>query len=114
MRFTITSVAVVVFLAFSAPSTPEQTWTGTISDSMCGASHAKRAEAGHWTERECVIECIKGLAEYVLVDQNQNVIRIANQDFVGLPFRAGRAVKITGELKNGGIVIANLEAASAE
>jgi hypothetical protein len=98
----------------SGVSAREQTWTGTISDSMCGASHAKRAEAGHLTERECVIECIKGLTEYVLVDANHNVIRIVNQDFVGLPFRAGRAVKITGELKDGAIVITSLESAADE
>ncbi len=108
---TISSVFVlIVFVTYTGFSAPEQTWTGTISDSMCGASHMKRAAAEHLSDRECVIECIKALADYVLVDKNNNVIRIANQDFPGLPFRAGRAVKIIGEIKNDSIVISTIEA----
>ena len=67
--------------------------------------------AGKMTERDCLFECIKALARYVLVDDKQQVIPIATQDLAGLPLYAGRPVKITGELKNGAIVATKVEAA---
>jgi hypothetical protein len=70
-----------------------QIWTGRISDSKCGDSH--QVKAGASTERECIFECLKSLARYVLVDQNNKVIPIANQDLAGLPLYAGRMVRLT-------------------
>lgn len=87
----------------------EQTWTGRIGDSMCGASHSAHATPEKLTDRQCVIECIRNLADYVLVDEADRVRPIANQDFVGLPLRAGRMVKVTGALQDGAIVITALE-----
>src|SRR2546430_7909877 len=89
-----------------------QVWSGRLSDSMCGASHQMKA-AGKVSERECLFECIKALARYVLVDDKQQVIAIANQDLGGLPLYAGRPVRITGELKDGAIVAAKIEAIPA-
>src|SRR5439155_4439343 len=65
------------------------------------------------SERECLFECIKALAQYVLVDDKQQVIAIANQDLGGLPLYAGRPVRITGELKDGAIVATKIEAIPA-
>jgi len=90
-----------------------QVWSGRLSDSMCGASHQMRASAGKLSERECLFECIKGLAQYVLVDDKQQVIPISNQDLGGFPLYAGRPVRITGELKDGAIVAAKIEAIPA-
>ena len=37
----------------------EQTWTGAISDSMCGASHAgMRTHGEKITDRECTVACL--------------------------------------------------------
>jgi len=88
-----------------------QVWSGRLSDNMCGASHQLKA-AGKLSERECVFECIKVLAKYVLVpinDEKQQVIPILNQDFGGFPLYAGRAVKITGTLKDGAILATKVE-----
>ena len=90
----------------------QQVFSGRLSDSMCGASHQMKA-AGKMSERECLFECIKALAQYVLVDDKQQVIAIANQDLGGLPLYAGRPVRITGELKDGAIVAAKIEAIPA-
>jgi len=87
----------------------QQVWTGTLSDSMCGASHQMRAAAANMSDRECIFECIKALAKYVLVDEQQQVLPIATQDAAGLPLYAGRAVKITGEWKDGAIVATKVE-----
>ena len=85
-----------------------QVFTGKISDSICGASH--RAVAGTSTERQCMYECFKSLAKWVLVDQNNNVIVIANQDLPGLPLYAGRPVRLTGEWRGDVIVASRIEA----
>jgi len=90
----------------------QQVFSGRLSDSMCGASHQMKA-AGKMSERECLFECIKALAQYVLVDDKQQVIAIANQDLGGLPLYAGRPVRITGELKDGAIVATKIEAIPA-
>ena len=91
----------------------QQVWSGRLSDSMCGASHQVRAAADKMSERECIFECIKALAKYVLVDDKQQVIPIATQDLGGLPLYAGRPVRITGEWKNDAIVATKVEAIPA-
>ena len=91
----------------------QQVWSGTLSDSMCGASHQMKAAAGNMSNRDCLFECIKALAKYVLVDDKQQVIPIATQDLGGLPLYAGRPVRITGEMKNGAIVATKVEAIPA-
>jgi len=112
--FTLTCVVVIAsFRSLSAqqgaPVTPaQQTFTGTISDSMCGASH--KLKAGTMTERQCIFECLKSVAKYVLVDQSGGVMPIANQELMGLPLYAGRPVTITGELKDGAIVGTRVQA----
>ena len=61
------------------------------------------------TERECAFHCLKALAKYVLVDQNGTALRIANQDFAGLPLRLARPVRLTGQMTDNGIVISRIE-----
>jgi hypothetical protein len=99
--------------ALSQDQQNQQVWSGRLSDSMCGASHQMRAAAGKMSERQCLFECIKALAQYVLVDEKQQVILIANQDLGGFPLYAGRPVRITGKLKDGAIVATKIEAIPA-
>src|SRR6266568_6409359 len=90
-----------------AQQTP-RIWTGRISDGMCGASH--QAKGGASTDRECIFECVKSLAKFVLVDRTNNVIPIANQDLAGLPLYAGRMVRLTGALAGDALVASRIEA----
>jgi hypothetical protein len=90
-----------------------QVWSGRLSDGMCASSHQRKMAEGNLSERECVFECIKALGQFVLVDDKEQVFRIANQDLGGLPLYAGRLVSITGELKNGAIVASKVEAIPA-
>ena len=69
--------------------------------------------AGGLTDRECLFACIKALAKYVLVDENDQVLPIANQDAMGLPLYAGRPVKLTGERKGDAIFVTKVEAIPA-
>src|SRR5258708_40126665 len=84
----------------------EQVWTGVISDSTCRADHG----GGEVDPKECTQKCVKNGDQYVLVlPQSLTVIPIANQDSGSLFANAGDAVKVTGELNDGAIVISKLE-----
>ena len=101
---------IVACLGVSGSHTQQapQVFTGRISDSICGASH--QPKAGTSSDRQCMFECFKGLAKWVLVDRNDKVLMIANQDLPGLPLYAGRPVQLTGQLEGGAIVASRIEA----
>jgi hypothetical protein len=106
-----TAIILSAFL-LAAPSFPlaaEQTWTGKISDSACGAKHEEAAEGqGVMADRDCTQACIRGGSKYVLVVDGK-VLQIANQDNKDLATHAGHAVKITGELKGNAITVSKIE-----
>lgn len=124
LRRFLLSVAACVTVALVAPaigarqapatgSPAPQNFLGRLSDSMCAASHQAKMAASKLTERECIFDCIKMLAKYVLVDPSGKVIPIANQDAMGLPLYAGRPVRLSGELKDGAILVTRVEAIPA-
>jgi hypothetical protein len=96
-----------------APAAAPQYFLGRLSDSMCAGSHQAMATSRKLTDRECIFECLKAQAKYVLVDQSNKVIPIANQDAAGIPLYAGRPVRIIGEMKDGAIVASKVEAIPA-
>ena len=110
----------MLMLPFSATAATK-TWTGTISDSMCGATHKmakEHEEKGEVTkqpvskeekDRECTLACAKSGGKYVFVSKGK-VFQIANQDFAGLEEHAGHAVKLTGDLTSDGktITVSNI------
>ena len=78
-----------------------RTFTGTVSDSNCGAKHAK-ASADAET---CVEKCVAGGAKYVLVSKGK-VYQVDNQDkFKGL---GGKSVKVTGSVSGDTITVADV------
>src|SRR3981081_3395789 len=109
MKLTLSIATVVVFItAASAPSAAEQTWTGQISDSACGAKHEEAAEGqGKMPDRDCTVAGGRGGSKYVLVS-NGKVFQIANQDNKDLATHAGHAVKMTGELKDNSITVSKI------
>jgi hypothetical protein len=111
MRIRITVAAVAVAMCASvgaALAAAPETWTGKISDSMCGAKHDM---GGTKTDKECTAACVKGGSKYVLV-VGDKVMKISNQDFKDLAKFAGDAVKLTGEMgKDNTIAVSKVEAA---
>ena len=107
------SLAKLSLLALFAASTAfaaEQTWTGKISDSMCGAHHKTASEHGKkMTDAECTKACVKEGAKYVFVHKGK-VLQIANQDFADLEKDAGKTVKLTGELAGDTITVSKIAA----
>ena len=84
----------------------EQVWTGVISDSTCRADHG----GGEVDPKECTQKCVRNGDQYVLIVQpGLTVMPIANQDFGALFENAGDTVKVTGELKDGAIVISKMD-----
>jgi hypothetical protein len=105
-------LAAAVF--FSLPMfAAEQTWTGQISDSACGAKHEEAAEGqGKMPDRECTAACVRGGSKYVLVVDGVGggkVLQITNQDNKDLAIHAGHKVKLTGELKAQSITVSKIE-----
>jgi hypothetical protein len=80
-------------------------WTGTISDSMCGASH------GSTPAKQCTTGCIKKGAKYVIV-VGDKVYGITNQDKPGLAKYAGESVKVMGKKEGDTITISKISKAS--
>ncbi len=91
-------------------SAADMTWTGKISDSMCGASHAKMIAAhpaAKMTDRDCTLACVKAGAKYVFVTGGK-VYNISNQDLAALQTHAGRTVRLTGEMKGDTITVSKI------
>lgn len=66
------------------------TYSGEISDAMCGATHKMKG-----SPRECTLACVKGGSKYAFVSKGK-VYEISNQDFAGLEEHAGHQVSLTG------------------
>ena len=95
-------------LAFAA----DTTLTGMISDSMCGASHAKMMEMhkdAKMTDRDCTLACVKGGGKYVFVADGK-VYKIANQELAALQQHAGESVRLTGNVNGDTVTVAKVAA----
>jgi uncharacterized protein YcnI len=84
-----------------------QTWTGAISDKMCGADHKKMG--GKLSDRDCTLACTKGGSPFVLVAGGK-VFGLTNHD-ADLKAHAGETVVVTGELKGDTIAVSKIDVA---
>lgn len=104
-------IAVIAsMLGVMSISGADQTWTGKISDSMCGAKHNTSAEhAGKkMSDRDCVLACVKEHnAKYVFVSGGK-VYNVGNQDLGALQEHAGHTVKLTGEMSGDTITVSKI------
>src|SRR5262249_33946667 len=91
--------ALAILFATAIAMAKDQSWKGTISDSMCGASHKAGIEhAGKkQTDRECAQACVKAGAKYVFVSGGK-VYNIENQDYMGLSEHVGHNVTVSGTM----------------
>jgi hypothetical protein len=116
MRFTLSfvtekacvKVQIVIAAAglFAASAVAaDQTWTGTISDKMCGADHKQMS--GKLSDRDCTLACTKGGTPYALVTGGK-VYELSTHES-DLKTHAGHKVTVTGELKGDKIVVSKVE-----
>ena len=84
-------VTVLALCSFALAA--EKSWTGTVSDSSCGAKHAMAGDAS----TECVKKCVSEHgAKYTLVSKGK-VYQLEPQD--KFADHAGHKVKVTGDMK---------------
>ncbi len=107
---TLCRATLLAFVVCCAPlGAAEQTWTGVISDSACGAKHEEAAEgADRMSDHDCTLACVKGGSTYVLVVDGR-VLKIANQSFDGLAANAGKTVTVTGEMEGGIVTVKGMK-----
>ena len=109
MKKSLAGVFVVGALVFAYPSSAaaQQTWTGQIGDSMCGAKH-KPMGTMKMADRECTEMCVKAGAKYVFI-MGDKVFQIADQKDKALATHAGHTVLLTGELKGDTITVSKID-----
>jgi hypothetical protein len=106
-----TFLRILIGTAFLSSTTAfADSWTGKISDSMCGAHHKSSAEHGNakLSDRECTEACIKNGGKYVFVSKGK-VYTIDNQDYAGLAEHAGHTVNLTGDMSGDSIKVSDIE-----
>jgi hypothetical protein len=101
-------VAACALVATGATRAAEETWKGTISDSMCAAKHSadKHGDQAE-SHRSCVQKCISRGGEYVFLTADK-VFKLTNQSFAGLKAHAGQEVMLTGEMKGESITVSKV------
>lgn len=113
-RLFVLAAALVFVAAGAMQARAEETWKGTIGDSMCGVKHSADKHGDKASDhRTCVEKCISGGGEYVFLTGGK-AMKIANQSFEGLKTHAAHEVMLTGEIKDGAIVVSKIEMPKAE
>ena len=98
-------VALSASLAFAAGG---KTYTGTVSDAMCGAKHAMPGDAAN-----CTRGCISKGSKYALV-VGDKVYTLETSDKAALATldkQAGEKVTVTGNEKDNTITVSSVKAA---
>ena len=104
-------VAAAAAILLASPSgAADQTWTGQISDAMCGKSHGEMGSK-KMSDKECTLMCAKSDGSYVFVTDGK-VFKIANPNAKGIEEHAGETVKLTGTAKGNAITVTNIEPAT--
>ncbi len=83
----------------------KKTFTGAISDSMCGASHMMPGSA-----KDCTLKCVENGSKFVLVDPSGKVYQLSDQTKPRA--FAGQNVTVTGTLSGDTITVSSIAAAS--
>ena len=96
---------VMVLLCAGSARPADQTLMGTISDSLCNASHKDMGKK--MTDRECTQLCTAKGAQYVLVSEGK-IYKLMNHD-ADLKTHAGHVVNLTGDAKGDTIRVSKVE-----
>jgi len=104
MKKILASIALALTLVASLAAAPQKL-TGVLTDSMCVRKHMMSGVSA----AECVRECVKGGAKYVLV-VNGKVYELQG-DQKKLYDLAGQKIVVTGEVKGDKLSITAIDAA---
>ncbi len=96
------AVLMVVGLCLAAGK--QQTFTGAISDSMCGAEHMMEGSA-----KDCTLKCVDSGSKFILVDSKGKIYQLSDQTKPRA--FAGANVKVVGTLNGDTINVTSITAA---
>lgn len=101
--FVTSAVVLALVLALGGTAmVAQQTFTGTLSDSMCGKKHMMPGKS----DAECTRECIKANSSYALV-VGDKVYKLVG-DSKRFDSLAGSRVTVTGEVKGDTVTVASV------
>jgi hypothetical protein len=95
--------ALLVTIGTSGTLAADHTWTGTISDTVCGAKHGM----ANMSDRECTQMCASHGAQYALIAEGK-AYTLKNHD-ADLRTHAGHVVNLTGDLSGDTIKVSKVE-----
>jgi len=95
-------------LTVSALGAEANSYTGIVSDSMCGAKHAMPGD-----DASCTRECVGKGSKYALVvgDKVYTLETSEKNALAALDKQAGAKVTVTGSEKDGTITVSSVKAA---
>lgn len=101
------TILITMAAALLAAAAGNQTFTGVITDSMCGASHASMKMG---PDDKCTIACVRAGSKYALWDGKK--LYVLSDQKTPEKF-AAKKVTVTGQLnaKGDGIEVASIAAA---
>jgi hypothetical protein len=102
-------VTTITLFAATGAFAATGTWTGKISDSMCGVSHQAMIEhgGGKMTDAQCTAACVKAGGKYVFTSGGK-VYTIANQDNKDVALNAGKTVRLAGDMQGTAITVSKI------
>ncbi len=107
-KWVVAVLAIVAIVAVRSLNAAPETWTGKLSDAMCGATHGSNGGTQD-KDHDCAVKCVKGGSTYVFVNNaDKKTYKIANQTFADLEKHAGHTVNLTGEMKDGSITVSKI------
>ena len=106
MTKTTTKTLTLVIAAASILAGADRTFTGTITDSMCGKDHSSMKMG---SDSKCTIACVKAGAKYAVHD-GKKAYTLSDQT---IPEKfAGKRVTVTGSVDQAGVLqVTKIEAA---
>lgn len=104
--FPIMALVLAAGISFVAPArAADQTFVGSIGDSMCGAKHMMPGQS----DRDCTLACVKEGSKFILIGPGGKIYQLSDQK---TPQQfAGAKVKVTGTLSGDVIKVTSMVAA---
>ena len=105
MKSVFISAVLVIGLGISAcAQSGQQTFTGTVSDNMCGKQHMAKDKSA----AQCTRECVKGGLDYALVVGDK--VYTLKGEKAQIDKFAGEKVTVTGSAKGETISVGSITA----
>ncbi len=103
----VLATALSAAMLLAAGAAKGKSWTGTVSDAMCGKKHGM----GGMSDKDCTLACVKKGGKYALVVGDKVYTMEGRTD--GLAEHAGGKAKVTGTLSGDTITVESVSAPAA-